>query len=84
MWFTYLRLSAPAGDLDYDLAASVDPGRQPSSVDAGVGLSDLRPITTDGGGPTWWPIVMGALAAGVAFVVVRHFGAGRRQPVSPA
>ena len=25
MWLTYLSLSAPAGDLDYDLAVSADP-----------------------------------------------------------
>ena len=40
MWFTYLQLDAAAGDLDYDLAASVDPNEQPSLTDAGIGPRD--------------------------------------------
>jgi hypothetical protein len=36
MWLSYLRLEAPAGDLDYDLAVSAEDGRNPSPVDAGI------------------------------------------------
>src|SRR5262249_45704210 len=38
-WFTYLKLDAPAGKLDYDLAASVKPGSFPSLTAAGVTAS---------------------------------------------
>src|SRR5262249_2514509 len=36
MHLTYLRLNAPAGDLDYDLAVSADPSVAPTLLDAGV------------------------------------------------
>jgi len=36
MWFTHLPLSAPAGDLDYDLAVSTDPAVAPRAIDAGL------------------------------------------------
>ena len=35
MWFSYLSVDAPAGELDYDLAVAAGPGT-PSLVDAGV------------------------------------------------
>jgi hypothetical protein len=38
LWLSYLRLDAPAGDLDYDLAVSTSPERAPSPVDAGIRL----------------------------------------------
>ena len=36
MWLSYLRLDAEAGELDYDLAVSVEAGRSPSPEDAGI------------------------------------------------
>jgi len=44
-WFTYLRLNAPAGDLDYDLATDVD-GGSPRMVDTGLTRID-RPDRLD-------------------------------------
>jgi len=35
-WLTFLTIDTPAGNLNHDLAASVNPGRQPSAVDAGI------------------------------------------------
>jgi hypothetical protein len=59
MWLTYLRLSAPAGQLTYDLAASVSPGTSPSLTDAGVSVAQARPITaTAGHGSPWLPTII--------------------------
>jgi hypothetical protein len=69
MWFTYLRLSSTAGDLKYDLAASVD-GAAPSPADAGIELSDAVPIRATGeASRALWPLVAGAAAA-MAVVVL--------------
>jgi hypothetical protein len=64
MWFTFLRLDVPAGDLDYDLAISTRPGAVPSLTDAGVTASDARPIT-ERAGRALWPLAA-AGAVGVA------------------
>lgn len=63
MWLTYLRLDTPAGELDYDLAASVDPGARPTLADAGVLTAASGPPVVPGEADRW-PWVLG-LAGGV-------------------
>ncbi len=71
MWFTYLALSAPAGQLDYDLAVSTAPGQVPSLKAAGVTLAAARRIDlpTDDRGTAWWPLLAAAAAGALAFGV---------------
>ncbi|MDP1819577.1 MAG: DUF2330 domain-containing protein [Acidimicrobiales bacterium] len=66
MWFTYLQVAAPAGDLDYDLAVSAD-GALPDRRDTGVEGPDVQPISSVLGESdrSAWPLVLGA-AAGAA------------------
>jgi hypothetical protein len=78
MWLTYLRLGAPAGELDYDLAVSSHESTLPSIVDAGVEVQDARPVRSSSGGFDGWPLVAG-LAAGAAVLVVGSVVA-RREP----
>jgi hypothetical protein len=68
MWLSYLQLEADAGDLDYDLAVSADPSREPSVDDAGVGPASAVPISLPDAGPALWPLVAGVSAAIVAIV----------------
>jgi hypothetical protein len=76
MWLSYLQVDTPAADLDFDLAASVDPGSPPSLVDAGV--DGLQAVALDpDDSRTWWPYVAGA-AAGLAVLVL-----GRRLLATP-
>jgi hypothetical protein len=70
MWFTYLKLDVPAGQLDYDLAISVKPGAVPSLTAAGVTASAAHRIDL----PThanraWWPLGAAVLTGIVAFGV---------------
>jgi hypothetical protein len=48
MWLSYVQLDAAAGDLDYDLAVSADPAREPSLTDAGVGPASMVPVRPAG------------------------------------
>jgi len=79
MWFTFLRLDVPAGDLDYDLAISTRPGAVPSLTDAGITASEARPIT-DSAGRALWPLA----AAGAVGVATFGIGGllGRRRRTS--
>ena len=78
MWFTYLALSTPAGQLDYDLAVSTAPGQVPSLKAAGVTLAAARridlPTATAGppGGRCSPRPRRGALAFGVGTVLNRR------------
>ena len=56
MWLSYLQLDAAAGDLDYDLAVSADPDREPSITDAGVGPASVVPVRAGDPGTPWWPL----------------------------
>jgi len=77
MWFTYLKLHAPAGQLNYDLAVSVKPDAVPSLTDAGVTASQAHLISTTTNGRTLWPL---GLAAGVGIVTYAIAGLiGRRR-----
>ena len=66
MWLSHLALSAPAAELDYDLAVSATPNVTPSLVDAGVDEPQAVPVVPDRPGPALWPLGLGAVvAAGV-------------------
>jgi hypothetical protein len=77
MWLTYLELEAPAGELDYDLAAAVD-GSLPEVADIGVEASQAAPVEPDGG-RTLWPVVAG-LGSAVAVLALAHLQSRRRLP----
>jgi Uncharacterized protein conserved in bacteria (DUF2330) len=75
MWFTFLRLNVPAGQLGYDLAISDHANAVPKLVDAGVTAAHARPIVAPE--PfVWWPI---ALAAGAGVAAFALAGLGRRR-----
>ena len=83
MWLSYLQVNTPAGDLDFDLAASTEPDTTPSLVDAGVDAPQALRLELDGPGPALWPVVLGA-GAGLAALVLgirRSRLAGRRMPI---
>ena len=85
MWLSYLQLEAGAGDLDYDLAVSADPSREPSIDDAGVGPASVVPIVVPDAGPPLWPFVAGVgtgIVAIVGLASARRHGTVRRA-VSP-
>jgi hypothetical protein len=69
MWLSYLKLDAPAADLDYDLAVSATPGVTPSLVDAGVPEPEAIPVGSGDSGVAWWPLAVGG-AAGAAVLSV--------------
>jgi hypothetical protein len=69
MWLTHLALSAPAAELDYDLAVSATPGVTPSLVDAGVSRPEAVPVIPDRPGPALWPLGLGAAAAAGVLVL---------------
>lgn len=77
MWFTYLRLSAPAGELGYDLAVSDQPGAVPRLVDTGVTAEVARAVLPAADHDrAIWPIVaaviMGTLTFGSVTLVSRR------------
>jgi hypothetical protein len=75
MWFTYLQVSAPARDLDYDLAIAPDRATLPTLADVGVTAREARPVLPSEG--TAWPLAAG----GVAGVIVLGVLLGRvRRP----
>jgi hypothetical protein len=68
MHFTFLRLSAPAGQLDYDLAISTKPNAVPSLSAAGVTLAAARRLDVpDDPGPAIWPLFAAVLTGAAAF-----------------
>lgn len=78
MWFTYLRLQVPAGQLDYDLAVSVKAGAVPSLTDAGVTATQAR-LIAPGGGRVLWPLGVAAVAGIATFAIGGLFGPRRRR-----
>jgi Uncharacterized protein conserved in bacteria (DUF2330) len=80
MWLSYMKLAAPAADLDYDLAVSATPGVTPSLVDAGVPEPEAISVGAPDSGREWWPLAAGG-AAGAAVLALgwiwwRRDGAG--------
>ena len=75
MWFTFLRLNVPAGQLGYDLAIADHANAVPKLIDAGVTAAHARPIVAPE--PfVWWPI---ALAGGVGLAAFALAGLGRKR-----
>jgi hypothetical protein len=82
MWLSYLQVDTPAGELDYDLAASTTPDTAPSLVDAGVTPPEALPLTTGDDGTPAWPVLLGAGAGLVALVlVIRRTRPGPTVPI---
>ncbi len=77
MWFTFLRLDVAAGDLDYDLAVSTQPGAVPSLTDAGVTAARARPIV-ETNGRALWPLAAGGAVGLATFGLAGAFGRRRR------
>jgi len=79
MWFTYLKLDVPAGQLDYDLAISVQPGAVPSLRAAGVTASAAHRIDLPAhSNRALWPLLAAVLTGVVAFGVA---GLLKRRPM---
>lgn len=81
MWFTYLALHVPAGQLGYDLAVTDGPGSVPSLTAAGVTVARARPILPHFG-RALWPLaaagVVGIATFGLALGLGGLFGRRRR------
>jgi hypothetical protein len=76
MWLSYLRLGAPASDLDYDLAVSTQADVRPATIDTGV----TKTVAIGDDGTEMWPLFLGALSAvGAAFVAAAWIARGRRR-----
>jgi hypothetical protein len=82
MWLSYLRVAAPAGELDFDLAASVRPGETPSANDAGLGRAEAVPVLPREVGPALWPFAVGSVVGISVFAVLRRRSGGRTSRVS--
>jgi hypothetical protein len=76
MWFTFLKVDAAAGDLDYDLAVSPDRTTLPTLADTGVRAPEARPVLASTSPSAAWPAAAG-LTAGV-LVLVALIGRDRR------
>ena len=82
MWFSYLKLDAEAGDLDYDLAVSTSAGRAPSAIDAGIRFpQEAVALPGDGGGAAGLVVLRGAVALTVALVELARRRAAGAFPV---
>jgi hypothetical protein len=77
MWFSYLRLGAPASVLDYDLAVSTKSEAAPAKIDTGVTDTVVVGKKEDLGR---WPLVVGAMStAAAAFLIAAWVGRGRER-----
>jgi hypothetical protein len=82
MWLSYLRVNAPARQLDYDLGVSTRDGIAPSARAVGFGLPGGPSTSTVPGGSSvawWWPTgaVLAALVAAV--ILTRRRTAGHSE-----
>jgi hypothetical protein len=84
MWFTFLHLHVPAGQLNYDLAVSTRPNEVPALDATGVSASVARPIEAAVTGRALWPLGASALAGISAFAVAGWFGRRRRTGIGAA
>jgi hypothetical protein len=78
MWLSYLKVDAPAGELDYDLAIAPTDETLPTLVDAGIAAPAARILQPDDGdGIALWPLALGLTAGAGALVIV--IAASRRR-----
>ena len=68
-WLTYLAIDTRAGNLNHDLAASVDPARVPSAVDAGLTTADVLNALSSAGNSDWLAVVL-ITSSGAALLAV--------------
>jgi hypothetical protein len=80
MWLSYLQVNTEAGELDFDLAASVDPTTPPSLVDAGIDGFQAVPLGAEDGRAVW-PFAVGGAAGLAVLLLGRRFLATPRGPV---
>jgi hypothetical protein len=78
MWLSYLQLDTNAGELDYDLAVSDHPNREPSIDDAGVGPAAVVPVRPPADSSIVLPIVGGLAAGAVVLGLVMAIERRRR------
>ena len=79
MWFTYLRLDVPAGQLSYDLAVSTRKGEVPNIADTGIEATEARAITLAAPGRAVWPFVAAGSAALLTLLVFAVVARRRRR-----
>jgi len=85
MWFTYLKLDVPAGQLGYDLAISDQPNAVPRLIDTGVTATAARPVIVSTGGWATWPLVAALITGVLTFGAASFLGRRRRHlPSGPA
>ncbi len=84
MWFTYLKLDAPAGQLTYDLAISDTRHAVPLLADTGVTASVARPVLAPESGWATWPLVAALLTGSFTFGLAAVVGRGRRSRADAA
>lgn len=84
MWFTYLRLHAPAGQLHYDLAVSTRPNEVPALAATGVDAKVARPVVEAKAGRALWPLGAAAAVGIATFAVTGWLGRRRRILVGAA
>jgi Uncharacterized protein conserved in bacteria (DUF2330) len=77
MWLDYIRIAAPAGDLDHDLALSLD-GDTPSPVDAGFALAGTTLPTPDAASPPVWAWLVAVLVAALILIGVDGLVSSKR------
>ena len=81
-WLTYLTINTPARNLTHDLAASVDPVRPPSAVDAGIVTNDLLNTLTIAGQHDWAFVAVIMASAFAMLVAIAGTQVGTRRRLS--
>jgi hypothetical protein len=71
MWLSFLRVNAPAGELDHDLAVSTRPGELPSARMAGFGIPGGPAVEGDSSAWDVLGIAGGVLVALTVVVIAR-------------
>ena len=69
-WLTFLTINTPAGNLNHDLAASVNPAHHPSAVDAGITTTDVLNTLSIAGSSDWLALVLITSAAAALLAVI--------------
>jgi hypothetical protein len=82
MWFTYLKLDVPAGQLGYDLAISDQPNAVPRLIDTGVSATAARPVVVSTGGWAAWPLVAAMITGVFTFGAASLLGRRRKHHAS--